>query len=241
MHFGEVPKWQTCGACDVCSGSPDWLKPAPTHLRVPKSAAKTPAPAAEVNPELLEYMRAWRREISHGENIPAFMVLSDASLQDLCHKNPRDMTRLRQVVGIGEKKAQSYGALIFEALESFQRGARATKPELSKESPLDETVRLLNQGRSFEEIATLRERRLSTIVETVANGIENGKIQFDERWIGAQRLAQIEAAVAYLGLAKLKPIKDALPPDFTYDEIRLAVSYLKRRADENAANQSLRG
>ena len=25
-HFGETPKWQTCGACDVCGSTPEWLK-----------------------------------------------------------------------------------------------------------------------------------------------------------------------------------------------------------------------
>ncbi|MGH9729814.1 MAG: RecQ family ATP-dependent DNA helicase [Candidatus Acidiferrales bacterium] len=24
-HFGESPKWKSCGACDVCSSQPDWL------------------------------------------------------------------------------------------------------------------------------------------------------------------------------------------------------------------------
>ena len=25
-HFGETPKWETCGACDVCGSTPEWLK-----------------------------------------------------------------------------------------------------------------------------------------------------------------------------------------------------------------------
>ena len=25
VHFGEIPKWDSCGACDVCSGLPAWL------------------------------------------------------------------------------------------------------------------------------------------------------------------------------------------------------------------------
>ena len=25
LHFGETPKWTECGACDVCSGTPEWL------------------------------------------------------------------------------------------------------------------------------------------------------------------------------------------------------------------------
>ena len=25
LHFGEIPKWPSCGACDVCGGLPGWL------------------------------------------------------------------------------------------------------------------------------------------------------------------------------------------------------------------------
>src|SRR5437016_1727983 len=25
LHFGETPKWESCGMCDVCGASPDWL------------------------------------------------------------------------------------------------------------------------------------------------------------------------------------------------------------------------
>src|SRR5277367_2300601 len=34
LHFGETPKWTECGACDVCSGMPEWLsKPAETKRK----------------------------------------------------------------------------------------------------------------------------------------------------------------------------------------------------------------
>jgi len=26
LHFGETPKWDRCGACDNCSGKPEWLR-----------------------------------------------------------------------------------------------------------------------------------------------------------------------------------------------------------------------
>ena len=25
VHFGETPKWESCGMCDVCGAEPDWL------------------------------------------------------------------------------------------------------------------------------------------------------------------------------------------------------------------------
>src|SRR4029077_18822984 len=31
LHFGETPKWTTCGACDVCGSKPEWMA-APVQL-----------------------------------------------------------------------------------------------------------------------------------------------------------------------------------------------------------------
>ena len=25
VHFGETPKWHACPACDICTGTPEWL------------------------------------------------------------------------------------------------------------------------------------------------------------------------------------------------------------------------
>jgi len=41
--------------------------------------------------------------------------------------------------------------------------------------------------------------------------------------------AQIEDACANFGLDRLRPIKDSLPEEITYDEIRLVVALLRRR------------
>jgi hypothetical protein len=48
------------------------------------------------------------------------------------------------------------------------------------------------------------------------------------RWIDRNKLAVIEAACARLGVNGLKPLKDALPPEVTYDEIRLVAARVRR-------------
>ena len=58
--------------------------------------------------------------------VPAFMILHDTSLEDLVRKNPTNLRELLRVSGIGERKAEIYGAEIFAALESFRRGGRAS-------------------------------------------------------------------------------------------------------------------
>ena len=73
FHFGERPRWETCGMCDVCAALPEWCsakRAAVAPARV-KALARSAALEEPANVELLEYMREWRRETSRRENIPA--------------------------------------------------------------------------------------------------------------------------------------------------------------------------
>ena len=89
-------------------------------------------------------------------------------------------------------------------------------------------MRLLGAGNSFEEIAKIRGRQLSTVVNAVANLVERGDPEFQPAWIDRNKQAVIEAACGRLGIEWLKPLKDALPRRFTYDEIRLVVARVRR-------------
>src|SRR5271169_1636747 len=42
-HFGEFRKWNSCGACDVCVGEPEWLASAPPVKKAAKRKAATAA------------------------------------------------------------------------------------------------------------------------------------------------------------------------------------------------------
>lgn len=241
LHFGETPKWERCGMCDICSEKPEWLEElADGTLAVDREAARkqkaegggrrADKPADSVDPKLMEYLREWRRGVAVRENVPAFIVLHDSTLEDLCRKLPRTPAGLLGVSGIGERKAEAYGAAILEALQAFRNGARASQRQESKVSPVDETLRLLAEGHGFEEIARIRERRLGTVIDLVAELVERGRLDFDERWIDPERLRRIEDALARLGTDRMKSIKDALPPEVTYGEIRLAAARFRKNS-----------
>ena len=57
--------------------------------------------------------------------MPAYVVLNDASLEDLCRKRPRQLHELTSVTGIGERKAELYGSEILAVFEAYDNGARA--------------------------------------------------------------------------------------------------------------------
>jgi ATP-dependent DNA helicase RecQ len=251
-HFGENKKWASCCACDVCGYEPAWLtapvegfrtkrkrttgrpvaSPAPLPaIRRWESPASSPAlmpGGLEVDPDLREFLREWRRDTANQQNVPAFVVMHDTTLDEICRLRPGSISALLHITGIGERKAELYGRPILEVLKRFRDGARAAVAD-KKITPSEETIQLLEEGKTLDEIATIRGRRRSTIVNMVSDLVQRGLLEFQESWVEVDRQRKIEAAVAEVGSDTFSPIKNILPEDFTYDEIRLVVANLRRR------------
>jgi uncharacterized protein YpbB len=73
------------------------------------------------------------------------------------------------------------------------------------------------------------------VVNGVASLVEQGILEFRAEWVDRDRLPVIEAACAQLGTERLKTLKDALPPEITYEEIRLVVARLRREGSKKKA------
>jgi ATP-dependent DNA helicase RecQ len=143
VHFGETPKWTSCNACDVCTGEMPWLA-APAAAKRKREAGElivSKRPSARATESratgtareaarsgdsdaLYEYLREWRRAVSKELSIPAFIVMHDTTLGELCRLRPSTLFQLRQVPGFGDRKVEMYGDRILDALESFGKRAR---------------------------------------------------------------------------------------------------------------------
>jgi len=229
-HFGEVAKWETCEACDVCGSTTEWMSAAARGVSFAgkESRRQVAANVSVADAELQNYLREWRRITAKEQGVPAFVVLHDTTLEEICRRQPSSIADLLSITGIGERKAEVYGKGILAALERYRDGARASAIPEKKTAPALETMRLLVAGNSFEDIAKIRGRQLSTVVNAVANLVERGDLEFQAAWIDRNKQAVIEAACAKLGINGLKPLKDSLPPEITYDEIRLVVARVRR-------------
>ncbi|MGA8283476.1 MAG: RecQ family ATP-dependent DNA helicase, partial [Candidatus Sulfotelmatobacter sp.] len=227
-HFGEAPKWETCEACDVCGSATEWMSAARgvsfSGKEMRRQVAAASAGVSAGDAELREYLREWRRTTAKEQGVPAFVVLHDTTLEEICLRQPSSIADLLSITGIGERKAEVYGKGLLAALERYRGGARASSAPEKRTAPALETMRLLAAGNSFEDIARIRGRQVSTVVNAVANLVERGDLEFQPAWIDRNKQAVIEAACGKLGIDGLKPLKDALPPEITYDEIRLVVA-----------------
>jgi ATP-dependent DNA helicase RecQ len=241
-HFGEKPKWTSCGACDVCGVAPGWMtlemsRAAVRQAVISGSFGAQTTGASVPDEELRNYLREWRRSTAKDQGVPAFVVLHDTTLDEICRVKPTSIPQLKTITGIGERKAELYGQEILVALQRYREGARASLPQ-KKTAPALETLRLLAEGKSLEEIAQIRGRQLGTVISSVADLVEQGEVEFSPAWMEPNTLTVIEAACVRFDLAnldRLKTVKDLLPPEVTYNEIRLVLAKLRRA---NAAKRA---
>ncbi|MBI2921445.1 MAG: ATP-dependent DNA helicase RecQ [Planctomycetes bacterium] len=129
--FGE--RLPPCGSsCDVCLAS-DVLGEAPPPGRKGKKArgAFQAAPARDPllrnpahdgdldwDPELFEKLRALRKKLADAKGIPAYVVFTDRTLQEMARLRPRSEEDLLGVSGVGPKKLATWGSVFLELLRS---------------------------------------------------------------------------------------------------------------------------
>src|SRR6185312_8801747 len=232
----------TCGACDACGVLPEWLA-LPSAAEKPKrrresslvgdggesalAVSSSMNSISEPDSELREYLRDWRRNIAREQGIPAFVVMHDTTIESLCRIQPQTLGELRHVQGLGVRKLELYGSQLLSAMQRFRQGARALTSATKTSQPAAETARLLREGRTLQEVANARGRQLSSVVALVAEMVETGQIAFHSNWMDSSKLLQIEEACSRLGTSRLRPIKDALPAEITFDDIRLVIAKLR--------------
>lgn len=86
-----------------------------------------------IDNDLFSRLREVRKQIAKESEMPAYIVMSDRSLQDLVLKQPTTIEAMTSVYGIGEYKAEAYGKPFIEAIKQYVN-SRADLPFPEAES-----------------------------------------------------------------------------------------------------------
>ena len=128
-YFGEAaPK--KCGNCSCCLAAEQeaQLQLETSRRRVADNAHRLEkprrtkstagaAPLSEADEKLLNALYAQRKRLAGKQNVPAFMVFSDATLREMVEKKPLSLDELLNISGVGEKKAARYGTTFLRIIE----------------------------------------------------------------------------------------------------------------------------
>lgn len=91
---------------------------------VREEAALDARPRVGDDAELFGELRDLRRELADEREVPAYIICSDATLRGMCRRRPATREELLDVPGIGEKKADAYGAAFLAAIADYEASVR---------------------------------------------------------------------------------------------------------------------
>ena len=60
-------------------------------------------------------------KLARRQGVPAFVVFSDATLQDMSGKAPATWEQMLEISGVGQKKMEQYGAVFLDAIAQWRR------------------------------------------------------------------------------------------------------------------------
>ena len=179
--------------------------------------------------DLFEKLRIVRKNIATEERVPPYVICSDKSLKDMCEKFPMTLANMLNVQGFGEVKAKKYGEkFITEIKDYVETNNVETKSQMkSSKSSKENTVKsyeiscqMYLEGKTIKEISTERNLAETTIESHIFEGYENGlKINLDI-FISKGNEQIILDAIKSSSTGKLREIKDSVPENISYTEIK---------------------
>lgn len=207
----------------------------------------------DYNKDLFDILKGLRKEISDELRIPPFIVFSDAALRDMCVKYPLNKMEFLKVSGVGEVKAEKYGANFMEKIADYLQKNNINIDEIKKNTDTESTqeivektielktkkedtrtisYNLYKEGKTIDVIAKERSLSLVTIEGHLTDCAKLGyEINYRD-FVSEENEKLIIKTYKEIGGDKLKPIKEALPPEITYTEIKFALASLTGEENE---------
>jgi len=196
--------------------------------------------------ELLEELKLVRRDIAINDNVPPYIILSDATLVDMATYLPQSLDELRMISGFGDVKLARYGREFLLPVKNYcgkhglsskikqkqpkrERLKRSEKSGGKPNATQQETYELYKSGVSIIEIASLRNLSPVTIEGHLAFFVEKGELDI-ETVVKKEKIPFIQDVVEKYGDDKLSPLKELLGDDYSYGEIKAVISWMKLKA-----------
>ena len=173
---------------------------------------------------LFEKLRELRNALARDENVPAYIIFSDASLKDMEDQEPQTEAEFLQISGVGQAKLEKYATDFLNLITTHKV---PEKPK-SKGKTIEETKRLIAAGLSMEEIAEERQLTASTIYNHLIKLHQEGMdIDFDP-FIQPGEITQItEASTKVENPESLKSYFEFFEEQLPYWKIKLGL-YLSK-------------
>ena len=175
---------------------------------------------------LFERLRLLRYKIAQEEDIPAYLVFSDATLKDMERQRPMSDDDFMKVSGVGQRKMEVYGDEFIAEIINFM-GSKVMKPK--KKDTVLVTYDLYKTGLSIEEISIERKLATTTIYSHIAKLYSLGKDINIFDFVSKSEVEAVRKAKVELDApTALRPYFVHFNEEMDYFKIRLALSVVDK-------------
>lgn len=190
---------------------------------------------------LLHDLKTTRFNLAMNENVPAYIILSDATLLEMATYLPQSLPELGRISGFGEVKLDRYGVAFLKVITAYcsQHGltskistkrVKATKAKTTRASSGNtqrESFDMYKAGIGITEIANMRKLSPMTVEGHLCFFIQSGEMEVTDL-VDQQKIPKIKEAVESYGGDRLAPLKEVLGDNYSYTEIKAVVSWMKK-------------
>ena len=194
------------------------------------------------NAELFDTLKRWRDLVGEEAGLPIYLVANQNALKEIATYLPFTKKDLMKLSGFGAAKANKYGDEILNAvldycsskdLESnmaskMDNPKRERKEKAAEQKPPTHLVsfNLFKEGKTIEEIAKERNLAVSTIQGHLLPFIAGKQVNVNDL-VSPDKQKVIKEAIRVHGSDSTKTLKDNLPEDISYGEIKMVIAAQK--------------
>lgn len=213
-----------------------------TKLKLNKAESRSASNKAQTNTiqtkfdeNLFAILSDLRKKIANENFIAPFIVFSDVSLKQMSTFYPTDAESMLKIEGVGLNKLVKYGNVFIEAISDYASknniDVQDIAPTKIVKAPKPDTklisYDMFSNGMSIEDIANERGLTRVTIEGHLIDCLEKGMDLDLTNYVHTEYRDEILKVIHDIGTEKLKPIKEALPEDVSYFDIRYYVAITK--------------
>jgi hypothetical protein len=194
------------------------------------------------HPVLYKMLRKKRDDICAQKNTPIYLVAGSNTLEEMCNYLPQTENDLNKIKGFGPIKTKQYGNQFLDIIREYceenglssllnlttkktivVKKGDAEKKKKEKNDTKQVSFNLFKSGKNIEEIALERNLTKGTIETHLIYFIENNQIELSEI-LSAEKIKIISSAASKVDIKNSKSIKDLVPEEISYGEIRMVLA-----------------
>jgi ATP-dependent DNA helicase RecQ len=185
--------------------------------------------SGEHDAALFDRLRRLRTRLAAEQGAPAYVIFTDAALQQMSRAYPTTPEAFRQISGVGERKLSELGAAfmreIAEHLKSSPREKFGRTEARLPRKPLGDseydTLRRFRAGQTVGDIARERGVKQTTVLGHLNAAADCGEELPLDAFVPLESQSEVAAAFEDLGWANLTGVHERLGGRYDYAALRI--------------------